>query len=120
MARIRTMKPALFTSRNTSAYTDAQFRTFAGLIVYCDDKGRGEDDVELIKAEIAPRIKRSPGQIEAHLCHFASEKDPPLCRYEADGERYLHLLGFLDHQRINRPTKSKIPPCPIHEPEGFF
>jgi hypothetical protein len=121
MARIRTMKPALFTSRNVSRYSDALFRTFAGLFCYVDDKGRGEDDPDLIKAEIAPRIKRkTPRVIDAHLAELAAESDPPVCRYEVDGVRYLHLVNFNEHQRINRPTPSKLPPCPKHEPEGLF
>lgn len=127
MARIRTIKPALFSSRTVSGYSDALFRTFVGLFCYVDDKGRGEDDADLIKSEIAPRIKRkTPQLIERHLAELTADADPPLCRYEVDGVRYLHLLNFVKtdrhdgHQRINRPTKSKIPPCPKHEPEGLF
>jgi len=121
MARIRTIKPALFTSRTVSAYSDALFRTFTGLLCYVDDKGRGEDDPDLIKANVAPRLKRvTPRVIDAHLAELAAEADPPVCRYDVDGVRYLHLLGFGDHQRINRPTPSRIPPCPKHEPEGLF
>lgn len=121
MARIRTIKPALFTSRTVSTYSDPLFRTFAGLFCYVDDKGRGEDDSELIKAEVAPRIKKkTPKVIESHLCELAAGNDPPLCRYVVDGVPYLHLVNFLDHQRVNRPTPSRIPPCPLHEPEGLF
>lgn len=121
MARIRTIKPALFTSRSVSAYSDALFRTFVGLFCYVDDKGRGEDDCELIKAEIAPRVRgKSPRVIDAHLAELAADADPPVCRYEVAGVRYLHLVNFNDHQRVNRPTPSRIPPCPKHEPEGLF
>lgn len=124
MARIRTIKPELFTSRTVSTYSDALFRTFTGLFCYVDDQGRGEDDADLIKADVAPRIKRkTPRLIEEHLTELAAGTDPPLCRYEVNGVRYLHLVNFVDgtkHQRINRPTKSKMPPCPTHEPEGLF
>jgi hypothetical protein len=124
MARIRTIKPELFTSRTVSSYSDSLFRTFVGLFCYVDDKGRGEDDCDLIKAEIAPRIKsKTPRLIERHLAELAADADPPLCRYEVDGVRYLHLVNFAGpdgHQRINRPTPSKLPPCPKHEPEGLF
>lgn len=120
MARIRTVKPELFTSRNVSVYSDALFRTFVGLFCYVDDRGRGEDDADLIKSEIAPRIKRkTPKLIDAHLAELAAGNDPPLCRYKVDGIPYLHLVNFVDrskHQRINRPTKSKLPPCPKHDP----
>ena len=124
MARIRTIKPELFTSRTVSTYSDALFRTFTGLFCYVDDAGRGEDDAELIKADIAPRIKaKTPRLIATHLDALAAGDDPPLCRYTVDGVPYLHLVNFVHgpkHQRINRPTKSNLPPCPLHEPERLF
>lgn len=124
MARIRTIKPELFTSRTVSTYSDALFRTFTGLFCYVDDKGRGEDDADLIKAEIAPRIKaKTPALIARHLTELARGDDAPLCRYEVDGVPYLHLVNFVQgakHQRINRPTPSKIPGCPKHDPEHLF
>lgn len=124
MARIRTIKPELLTSRNVSAYSDALFRTFVGLFCYVDDKGRGEDDADLIKSEIAPRIKRkTPKLIAEHIAELAAGTDPPLCRYQVDGIRYFHLVNFVagnKHQRISHPTASKHPPCPTHEPEGLF
>lgn len=124
MARIRTIKPELLTSRNVSTYSDALFRTFVGLFCYVDDAGRGENDPEFIKAEIAPRIKsKTPKVIAGHVDELAAGEDPPLCCYEVSGVPYLHLVNFVQgakHQRINRPTKSKLPPCPIHEPEGLW
>lgn len=124
MARIRTIKPELLTSRNVSTYSDALFRTFVGLFCYVDDKGRGENDPELIKAEIAPRIKsKTPKLIAGHVAELAKGVDPPLCCYEVAGVPYFHLVNFVagaKHQRINRPTPSKLPPCPIHEPDGLW
>ena len=126
MARIRTVKPALFSSRTVSTYTDAEFRVFVGLFCYVDDDGRGEDDADLIKADVAPRIKRIGARaIDTHLDRFADKTrdpsgTPPICRYTVDGLACFHFVNWHDHQRINRPTKSKLPPCPIHEPEGLF
>lgn len=121
MARIRTIKPALYTSARVSAYPDAVFRTFTGLFCYVDDKGRGEDDVDLIKAEVWPRVKRmSPRKLAEHLTFIAEPTDGPLCRYEVSGLRLLHFINWTEHQRINRPSKSKFPPCPLHEEEGLF
>lgn len=121
MARIRTVKPEAFTSRETSAMSDAVFRTFLGLFVYVDDKGRGEDDAELIKADVAPRVKgRTARVVAGHLAELASGEDAPLCRYEVDSVPYLHLVNFLKHQRINRPTPSRLPPCPLHEPDRLW
>jgi len=119
--RIRTIKPALFSSRTVSNYPDAVFRTFTGLFCYADDYGRAEDDAELIKAGVWPRIKRiTPARITEHLDYITSSEDPPICRYKVDGVPYFHFINWRDHQKVNRPSKALIPQCPIHEPEGLF
>lgn len=120
MARIRTIKPALLTGRTASSWSDAVFRTFAGLLTYVDDKGRGEDDPLLIKAEIAPRIvKKTAAVIAGHMDEL--EASETLCRYKGeDGHAYFHLVNFNRDQRINRPTASRLPECPKQHGEGLF
>lgn len=120
MARIRTIKPALFSSRTVSSWPVGVRWTFAGLFCYLDDSGRGVDEARLVKAEVYPLDdKMTPRKVEQHLAALAT--DGPLCRYEIDGARYLHIPSFVrEHQRINRPTPSKLPACPEHEPEGLF
>lgn len=118
MARIRTVKPALFTSLTVNAWPVAVRYTFVGLFTYLDDDGRGVDEPRLIKAELYPLDDGvSASKVDKHLSTIAQG---PLCRYEVDGKRFLHLTSWAEHQRINRPTKSRIPPCPIHEqdPQG--
>jgi hypothetical protein len=120
MARIRTIKPALFTSGTASAWPDDVFRTFCGLLCHVDDDGRAEDDARLVKAEVWPRVDRvTPTKIEKHLALLVA--DDSLCRYEGDdGRKYMHLVNFSSHQRINRKTDSKLPPCPKHDEHRLF
>jgi hypothetical protein len=40
--------------------------------------------------------------------------DGRVCRYEVDGRRLLHVINW-QHQKINRPTRSVLAPCPHHE-----
>jgi hypothetical protein len=66
----------------------------------------------------------------AEKSEHAPEDLPPLCRYEVAGRKYLHAtkwkkddqkpLRWRGHQQINRPQKSRLPGCPIHDPEGLF
>ena len=120
MARIRTIKPAAFISDTVDRYAGDMFRTFVGLFCYVDDKGRGRDDVALIRADVWPRVKRvTETTILAHLEAF-TVKDGPICRYTVDGKAYIHFVNWREHQKINRPTPSKFPPCPTHEEVGFF
>lgn len=121
MARIRTIKPAAFTSERNDSYTGDMFRTWVGLWCYADDKGRGRDDADLIKAEIWPRVKRmTAAKVRQHVDAIAAP-DGPLCRYEVDGKAYLHIVNWEEHQKVNRPTPSKLPPCPLHDEDmGMF
>lgn len=114
MARIRTIKPGIFSSLTVCAWPVEVRWTFAGLFTYVDDYGRGIDEVRLVKSELWPLDdKVTPKRVGEHI--DAIEETGPLCRYEVDGRQYLHITSWAEHQRVNRPTKSKIPPCPHHE-----
>lgn len=114
MARIRTIKPSMYSSLTVCAWPVPIRWTFAGLFTYVDDDGRGLDETRLIKSELYPLDDAmTPRKIEQHLCVIS--ESGPLCRYEVDGLRLLHITSWGEHQRINRPTPSKIAPCPIHE-----
>lgn len=121
MARIRTIKPAAFTSERVDGYVGDMFRTWVGLWCYCDDKGRGRDDEDLVKAEIWPRVKRmTAAKVRQHIDEIAAPEDGPLCKYVVDGKPYFHVVNWEEHQKVNRPTPSKLPPCPTHEDLGLF
>lgn len=114
MARIRTIKPDAFLSESLCSIPRETRWTFAGLWTYADDDGRARDDVRLIKAALYP--------LDDSVSLADMEDDVALlteiggvCRYLVDGRRYLHMPKWHEHQKINRPTKSKLPPCPEHE-----
>jgi hypothetical protein len=114
VARIRSIKPEIRRSLTVCSWKYPVRWTFAGLPGYCDDEGRALDDVRLIKAELYPLDDdMTSRKLEHHLTTIAA--NGPLCRYEVEGKRYLHLTSFGEHQRVNRPTPSRLPPCPIHE-----
>ncbi len=114
MARIRSVKPEMRRSLVVSGWPYAVRWTFVGLPGYLDDEGRGHDDTRLIKAELYPLDDdMTSRKLNHHLAQIADTG--PLCRYEVDGKRYLHITTWAEHQRVNRPTPSRIPPCPIHE-----
>jgi len=117
MARIRSVKPEMRKSHTVCSWPYPVRWTFVGLPGYLDDLGRGLDDVRLIKAELYPldddmTIKK----LDQHLSEIAASG--PLCRYEVDGKRYLHLVNWDEHQKVNRPSPSRIPHCPKHEPSS--
>jgi hypothetical protein len=109
MARIRTIKPDAFKSDSLSMVPRGTRWTFSGLWTYADDQGRGRDDVRLIKAELYPIDDTVSLTDLAEDLRLLAAVDC-ICRYEVGGKAYLHMPNW-GHQRINRPTASKLPPC---------
>lgn len=119
MARIRSVKPALRISRVVAGWPIPARYAWVLLWGYLDDYGRGIDDVRLIVADCFPLDRDvTERKMESWLRLFATaqpEKPAPMCRYTVAGQTYLHSVNWHEHQRVNRPTASVIPPCPLHE-----
>lgn len=112
MARIRTIKPDFFRSEDVAQLSYRARLTWVGLWTYVDDSGRGKDNARIIKGDLWP--------LEDDVTHKDVEKDLQelaaagrIQRYEVDGEKYLLVLKWSDHQRIAKPTASKLP-APNH------
>jgi hypothetical protein len=111
MARIRSIKPSFFTSISNSELPISTRLTFIGLWTFVDDDGRAVDDARLVKAEVWPLDDAyTTKKVEADL--VVLEKTDKIERYIVDGRRYLRIRKWKDHQRINRPQPSKLPPSP--------
>lgn len=121
MARMRTVKPELRSSEVVAAWPFEVRYFFVLLWGYLDDKGRGLDVPKTIAGDCFPHDdKVSANTVTKWLdlmaaTRTAADKEPPICRYEANGRRYLHCVNWPEHQRPNRPTPSRMPPCPLHE-----
>jgi hypothetical protein len=107
MARIRTIKPSFFRSDDVSALPLRARLTWIGLWTQCDDQGRTKDHAKLIKADIWPLDTVSLADIEQDLETLAEHGR--IVRYEVDGQRYLEITNWRDHQAIQKPTPSRIP-----------
>lgn len=110
MPRIRTIKPDAFLSDTLSSVPREARWTFAGLWTYVDDEGRGRYDVRLIKAALYPlddtvTLSVLSGDLDE------LERVGCICRYSVAGRKFLHVPGW-SHQKINRPSPSKLPACP--------
>src|ERR1700733_10079674 len=108
--RIRSFKPEIFQSEDITALTFPARWTFMGLIAYVDDAGRGRADPRLIKAAIYPIDDEiTPTDISKWIDEL--EKRSLVCLYWVGEVGYLHVVNFARHQKINRPTPSKIMSC---------
>ncbi|MTE20176.1 hypothetical protein F0L17_13860 [Streptomyces sp. TRM43335] len=119
MARIRTIKPEAFVSESLAAVPLTAERTFFGLLTQADDQGRHRDHAAIIAGQLwVLRPEHTPAEVEKDLAQLADAG--LICRYKSpDDKRYLHIVTWHQHQKINRPSKSRLPGCPHHDaPSG--
>lgn len=110
MPRIRSIKPEFFTSLTIADLTPEQRLTFIGLWTHVDDEGRCVDDARLIKAAVWPLDDRTAADVEKDLGVLSEAS--LILRYALNQKRYLAVRSWSEHQKINRPTASKLPPPP--------
>uniref|UniRef100_A0AAU1ZSR0 Phage or prophage related protein n=1 Tax=Streptomyces sp. NBC_00093 TaxID=2975649 RepID=A0AAU1ZSR0_9ACTN len=115
MARIRTIKPEAFVSESLAAVTLTAERTFLGLLTQADDQGRHRDHAAIIAGQLwVLRPEHTPSDVETDLAQLSDAG--LICRYTGpDDKRYLHIVTWHQHQKINRPSVSRLPSCPHHD-----
>ena len=116
--RKRMLHHEFFTSATLSAMDTRTMLTFAGLWIYCDDFGRGEDDAVFVASIVWPRrpdISREDVEHDLEVL----EKAGTICRYVVGGRRFLHIPSWTEHQKVSHPTPSRVPPCHICTPELY-
>ncbi|MGX1760441.1 hypothetical protein ACWIG5_26590 [Streptomyces lydicus] len=115
MARIRTIKPEAFTSESMTAVRLAARWTFFGLITHSDDHGRHRDNPAVIAGLLWPLDPEHTAlDVEEDLQQLAAEG--MICRYTGcDGRSYLHITNWTRHQRVDRPSASRLPSCSSHQ-----
>lgn len=112
MPRIRTIKPDAFRSETLSEVSLAAERTFLGLLTEVDDQGRIKERPAVLNGALwALRPEHTVREMERDLedLHAVGL----VCRYQIGTVRYLHVPTFAQHQRVNRPTASQLPGCPV-------
>ncbi len=114
MARIRTIKPEAFQSESLAAVSVEAERTFYGLTTQVDDRSRIIHKPVQINATLwAYRPAHTPDDLARELEQLTGEG--LVCVYVGcDGREYLHLPTWDEHQRIDRPSRSRLPLCPVH------
>jgi hypothetical protein len=107
LARIRTIKPEFFTNEGLSTLPEVtHYGMAAGLLTYSDDEGYFNANVALIKAALFP-IREPSVSVHDMLTQLQNIGFIELLDGK-DGRRYGRVVSFLEHQRVNRPTPSKI------------
>ncbi len=110
MARIRTIKPEFWVSRQVISCSHSARLLFIGLWNFSDDRGVHRDDPVRLKAEIFPVDSCSLLDIEAWVRELT--RAGLIRRFEVNGAAYLHVTGFKKHQQIQHPQKRWAYPDP--------
>lgn len=105
--RIRSIKPEFWESESLGKVSREARLLFIGLFSCCDDVGRARASSRLLASRLFPydddAFKKLPGWI-AEL-----EKQGCIRIYVVDGESYLDLPKWANHQKIDKPSASKLP-----------
>jgi hypothetical protein len=123
MARIRTIKPEFFQHQELSGLPAETHLLAAGLLCHADDDGYFLAHPDLVKAAIFPlrEVSLSAHDMLTELARIGFVR----LGTGADGKQYGQVAKFREHQRVNRPTPSKIAKMQIewedsHTPHGVL
>lgn len=114
MARIRTIKPEFPHSESMGRVSRDARLLFVLLWTICDDSGRTRAASRMLASLLFPYDDGEDGhprttgkEIDAWLVEL--EREGCVIRYSVDGTQYLQVCNWLNHQKIDKPSSSKIP-----------
>ena len=111
MARKRMLSPEIWESESFSSLSDFQKIVFIGLISLADDEGRGKANPSFIKSTLFPYDEnRRVAEVKSALGQIARCTSTQF--YNVNGSDYYLLTSWKKWQKIDKPSKSKLPPPP--------
>lgn len=108
MGRIRTIKPELPQSESMGRVTRDARLCFIMLWTIADDSGRLRGASRMLASLLFPYDDDAPGLIDKWLAELEAEKC--IIRYEIEDQHYIQIVNWCEHQKIDKPSTSKIPP----------
>lgn len=108
MARKRMIDPNIWQSEDFSKLSTLAKLVFIGLFSLADDEGRGRSNPVYLKSNLFPYEEgiRS-ADIDKTLSEISSNMS--VIFYSCDGSKYYSLYNWNTWQKIDKPSKSKIP-----------
>lgn len=108
MPRIRTIKPEFPLSESMGRVSRDARLLFIMLWTQADDAGRMRASPMLLANTLMPYDSDAFARIPEWLAELSREKCIQV--YEVEGNHYLEVCKWKDHQRIDHPSPSKLPP----------
>ena len=113
----RIIKESICTSRKIDLLTAEEENFFYRLLVNCDDYGCFFAEPEILASKLYPRRRLSPeaaGRIRDRLSEVGL-----IALYESEGETYLYMPSWGEHQRL-RKAKHRFPEPPPREDGAMY
>lgn len=107
MARIRTIKPEFPHSESMGRVSREARLCFILLWTIADDAGRLRGNSRMLASLLFPYDDDAKKHIDGWLDQLSSEGC--IARYEVDGTAYVQVLKWAEHQKIDKPSPSKLP-----------
>ncbi|MBF8177676.1 hypothetical protein [Herminiimonas contaminans] len=107
MARIRSIKPELPQSESMGNISRDARLTFILLWTLSDDEGRLRGNSRMLASLLFPYDDDVPSLIDGWMNEL--ENEGCVTRYKIDGQSFVQIRNWLIHQKIDKPSKSKIP-----------
>ena len=103
----RILRESICISESIDSLTSFEETAFYRLIVNCDDFGRFDGRLPVIRSRLFPLKSVTDKQIDTAIAKMATAG--MVCTYIVDGKPYLQLVNWEQYQQI-RAKKSKFPP----------
>jgi hypothetical protein len=107
MARIRTIKPEFPHSESMGKVSRDARLCFIMLFTLADDEGRLRGNSRMLASLLFPYDDDAKGKIDKWLDELVSVES--IVRYQCEGDSFIEIAKWLSHQKIDKPSKSKLP-----------
>lgn len=107
MARIRTIKPEFPHSESMGRVSRDARLLFVLLWTLADDSGVTRGSSRILASLLYPYDDDAKKLIDKWIGEL--ERENSIVRYLIDGHTYLKVLNWESHQRIDKPTPSRLP-----------
>jgi hypothetical protein len=107
-ARIRTIKPEMLEDEKLGRLSRDARLLFVALITMADDDGRMRASGAYIRGQRYPYDEDvTPSMVDRWLGELAAGGIVQV--YDTSGQRYAQIVNWTRHQKVNRPSASKVP-----------
>jgi uncharacterized phage protein (TIGR02220 family) len=109
--RIRTIKPEWLENQRLGSCSDAARLLSIALILLADDHGRGRAATAYLAGQAwtysLAKVPETLARVSAALSELVATGYVRL--YEVEGQDYFEILGWLRHQKVDKPGKPRVP-----------